>query len=127
MIPLNNNYTTYCIYHIPFSKLQRATFTKRQHKKERDLHTMVKLKPCMSDEEVKQHLSEYDELGFDDIPEWLQTELKARNLVFKKRSPTEREQWDTVSDEREHRIVNKEQNLQDYKDKYERGKSFKLL
>ena len=128
MIPLDDSYVTYCIYHTPFTDEQRKQFIgKHQHKAKVDLHTMVKLKPIMSDAEIKRHLAEYDEQGFDDMPEWLQTELKARNLTFKKRAPTELEQWDTVSDAREHRIVNNEKILRDYQDKYIRGKSFSLI
>ena len=41
--------------------------------------------------------------------------------------PTELEQWDTVSDAREHRILNKELTLSDLQDKYKRGKSLTLV
>ena len=81
----------------------------------------------MTDEEVKQHIEEYGELGFDDLPDWLRSEITARQLVFKKRQPTELEQWETVSDAREHRILNKELTQEDYKDKYFKGKSITII
>ena len=81
----------------------------------------------MTDEEIKRHLAEYDESGFDDLPGWLQSELKVRQLVFKKRQPTDMEKWETVSDAREHRIINKELTQQDYVDKYRKGKSLTLI
>ena len=88
---------------------------------------MIKLRPYMEDEEVNKHLSEYGELGFDDIPSWLKNEVKARNLIYEKRMPTEMEQWETVSDAREHRIMNKELTQQDYIAKYRKGKSITLI
>jgi len=88
---------------------------------------MNKVKPYMTDEEIKRHLAAYDESGFDDLPSWLQSELKVRQLVFKKRQPTELEQWETVSDAREHRIVNKELTQEDYKDKYMKGRSITII
>ena len=88
---------------------------------------MNKVKPYMSDEEVSRYLAEYDESGFDDIPNWLQQELKARNLQIPKRWPTDMEKWETVGDAREHRIVNKELTQEDYKDKYFKGKSITII
>ena len=88
---------------------------------------MTKVKPRMTNEEVKRHLSEYDELGFDSMPGWLKLELQARNITFEKRRPTDLEQWETVSDAREHRILNNEKTIKDFQDKYIRGKSFSLL
>jgi hypothetical protein len=41
--------------------------------------------------------------------------------------PTELEQWDTVSDAREHRIMHKELTIKDYQDKYKRGKNITLI
>jgi len=41
--------------------------------------------------------------------------------------PTEREQWDTISDAREHRIMHKELTIEDFQDKYKRGKSLTLI
>ena len=88
---------------------------------------MTKIKPYMTDEELMKALSEYDEVGFDDLPSWIQDELRARNLTFDSRRPTELEQWETVSDAREHRIVNKELTIKDYLDKYKHGKSLTLI
>jgi hypothetical protein len=88
---------------------------------------MSKMMPYMTDEELNSYLNEFSELGFDDLPSWLQTELKARQLVVTKREPTELEMWETNSDAREHRIMNKELTQQDYVDKYRKGKSLTLI
>jgi hypothetical protein len=85
------------------------------------------MKPYMSDEEILSALTEYDDSGYDDVPQWLKHELLARNLTFERRQPTELEQWETVSDAREHRIMNKELTIKDYQDKYKRGKSLTLV
>ena len=124
-LPLDDNYVIVCIYHTPFSSEQRKKFTMKR--KSKLGLPMDKLKPYMTDEEVNKHLSEYGELGFDDIPSWLKNEVKARNLIYEKRMPTEMEQWETVSDAREHRIMNKELTQQDYIAKYRKGKSITLI
>jgi len=124
--PLDERYTTYCIWTDSFTNEQRKRFTHRP-KPNRIGTAMAKIKPYMTDEEIKRHLAAYDESGFDDLPSWLRQELKVRQLVFKKRQPTELEQWETVSDAREHRIVNKELTQEDYKDKYMKGRSITII
>jgi len=179
--PLSDNYILYCIY-TPITKP-----TKPQRVFKKVFTAMNKVKPYMTDEEVSRYLAEYDESGFDDIPNWLQQELRARNLAWnpnqqqqvkavdnprpllvksikvcekamkkkpsntiakrlkiykrvftrmgnmlikirrQRRFPTELEQWETVSDAREHRIINKELTQQDYVDKYRKGKSLTLI
>ena len=81
----------------------------------------------MSDEEVNRHLSEYGDSGYDDLPDWLRSEVRSRNLLYEKRQPTDIEKWETVSDAREHRITNNELTLQDYKDKYLNGRNFTII
>ena len=88
---------------------------------------MNKVKPYMTDEEVNRHLSQYSESGFDDMPDWLRNEIRARNLVYEKRTPSDIEKWETNFDAREHRITNKELTFEDYKDKYLKGKSLTLI
>ena len=39
--------------------------------------------PHMTDQEIKEYLSEHDEEGFKDLPDWLRTELQARSLTIK--------------------------------------------
>jgi hypothetical protein len=119
--PLSEDYVLYCIW-TPVTEP-----TKPQHTYKKVHTAMIKLRPYMEDEEVNKHLSEYGELGFDDIPSWLKNEVKARNLIYEKRMPTEMEQWETVSDAREHRIMNKELTQQDYIAKYRKGKSITLI
>ncbi len=92
-----------------------------------DSKPIFKPRKYMTDEELKQHLLEFDDLGFDDLPKWIQLELKARRLHFECRSPTELEMWETNKDAREHRITNKELTIDDYLDKYKRGKSLTLI
>jgi hypothetical protein len=124
--PLDDKYITYCIWTTPFTNEQRKRFTCKP-KPKKVITAMNKVKPYMSDEEVSRYLAEYNESGFDDIPNWLRQELKVRQLVFKKRQPTDMEKWETVSDAREHRIVNKELTQEDYKDKYMKGKSITII
>ena len=88
---------------------------------------MNKVKPYMTDEEVNRHLSQYSESGFEDLPDWLRSEIRARSLVYENREPSELEQWETNHYAREHRITNKELTFNDYKDKYLNGKSLTLI
>lgn len=81
----------------------------------------------MTDIEVSVALLDYDDVGYEDVPDWLRSELESRNMLVARRKPTELEQWDTVADAREHRIVNKELTIQDYVDKYKHGKSLTLI
>ena len=92
-----------------------------------DSKPVFKPRKYMTNEELKQYLSEFDDSGFDDLPEWIQIELQARRLSFERREPTELEKWETVKDAREHRIMNKELTIKDYLDKYKRGKSLTLI
>ena len=122
----DEDYDSYCVWiEIPTPE-EREQRGKRVVAK-KVFTAMNKVRPYMTDEEVKRYLAEYSESGFDDLPNWLQTELRARQLVFEKRQPTELEQWETVSDAREHRIANKELTQEDYKDKYMRRKSLTLI
>lgn len=82
--------------------------------------------PRMTNEEVLSYLNEYDELGFEDIPEWLRNELKGRCIFIEPREPTQYEMDATIEDAREHRIMNKELVLQDYIDKYKHGRQFTI-
>ena len=75
----------------------------------------------MTDEEVRTALREYDEVGFEDLPEWLQTELKARKLSFGPRKPTPMEMEETKDDALMHRILNKEETLDDLFNFYVKG------
>tara|TARA_R110000751_G_scaffold50895_2_gene112053 strand:+ start:189 stop:611 length:423 start_codon:yes stop_codon:yes gene_type:complete len=120
-IPLSNDYILYCIWLEP---QERTHVTVKKYKTG---VVMTKTRPYMSDEEVNAYLAEHGELGFDDMPSWLRLEVKARNLIYDSRQPTEMEQWETVSDAREHRIVNKELTQKDFSDKYRRGKSLTLI
>ena len=122
----DEDYHSYCVWIEPSTPEEREQRGKRVVAK-KVFTAMNKVKPYMTDEEVKRYLAEYSESGFDDLPNWLQTELRARQLVFEKRQPTELEQWETVSDAREHRIVNIELTQEDYKDKYMKGKSLTLI
>jgi hypothetical protein len=109
----DGDYIRYCIW-TPVTNPNRE----RKRVVKRVFTAMNKVKPYMTDEELHRELSQFDESGFDDIPNWLQQELRARQLPIPKRFPTELEQWETVSDAREHRITNNELTLKDYKDKY---------
>ena len=88
---------------------------------------MSKLCPYLTDEEVCMHLAEYDEQAFDQIPSWLQQELRVRHIVFGPRLPTDEEKHETLSDAREHRIMNNERTIRDFQDHYKFGKTFTQL
>jgi len=88
---------------------------------------MSHMMPRMTDEEILTYASEYDENGFESMPSWLQHEMRVRCINIEPRPPTELEMWETVSDAREHRITNKELTIEDYVDKYKKGKSFLII
>ena len=69
--------------------------------------------PYMTDQEIKEYLSEYDEKGFQDLPDWIQLELQARNLTFQRRDPTPQEMKETEQDAEDHRILNNERTIKD--------------
>lgn len=121
MYPLDERYTTYCIW------IESKPRTIKAPEPKKVQTAMNKVKPYMTDKEVMRELSEFDELGFDDLPSWLKQELRARQLPIPKRFPTELEQWETVSDALEHRIVNKELTIQDYTAKYTKRLSLTLI
>ena len=87
----------------------------------------MSLIPYRSDEELVQELTEYDELGYEDVPYLLRQALEGRNIIFQRREPTELEVWETNKDAAEHRHINNERNLEDFKDKYLRGKIFNIF
>tara|TARA_R110002124_G_scaffold71293_2_gene191134 strand:+ start:683 stop:1066 length:384 start_codon:yes stop_codon:yes gene_type:complete len=121
--PLGDDYVLYCVWHP-----SRQKELPKKPKQPKEVRTaMNKVKPYMTDEEVNRHLSQYSESGFEDLPDWLRSEIRARSLVYEKREPSELEQWETNHDAREHRITNKELTFNDYKDKYLNGKSLTLI
>ena len=81
----------------------------------------------MSDETLMAYVNEYNEHGYIDLPMWLQFELNVRNIKTPRREPTMDERFETIHDEREHRITNRELTLNDYKDKYMYGKSITVV
>jgi|TARA_R100000501_G_C2611832_1_gene106260 hypothetical protein len=85
-----------------------------------------KLCPYMTDEEVMAYLAEYDEQGFEAMPDWLKQELQVRDLPIPRREPTDLEKWEAGEDAKEHRHMNNERTIEDFKDKYKRGRPFKL-
>ena len=75
----------------------------------------------MSNEEVIGELRKYDDVGFEDMPDWLQQELKARGLLFGPRQPTPMEVEETKDDALMHRILNKEETVDDLFNFYVKG------
>jgi hypothetical protein len=126
MIPLDDRYSVYWLLHTPLCPEVRKRCTVRP-KRKKVRTTVQKIKPYMTNEEVVRALSEYDDMGYEQIPRWLKHELLARNFAYEKRQPTELEQWETVEDAREHRIMHKELTIKDFQDKYKRGKSLTLI
>jgi hypothetical protein len=87
---------------------------------------MSRLMPDFTDDQLAYELMKYDEVAFSDVPDNIQLLVISRNMKFDRREPTELEQWETIADEREHRITNKELTIQDYMDYYKHGKSFTI-
>ena len=116
-IELSDEYTTYCVWVEPISDEKRQRLIKPKPPK-LVATAMKKMRPYMEDEEVRRYLRDYEDLGYEDLPDWLQRELRARDLPHEVRRPTDIEKWETVSDAREHRIVSKELSIQDYIDHY---------
>ncbi len=85
-----------------------------------------KLIPYRSDDDIKRMVNKYDEYAFDDLPYQLRQSIINRSITFPTRKPTELEMWETNEDAREHRHMNKQLTLEDYKDKYKRGRVFNL-
>ena len=44
----------------------------------------MSLIPHMTNQEIAQYLLEYDEKGFQDLPEWLQLKLQSQSLTFQR-------------------------------------------
>jgi hypothetical protein len=82
--------------------------------------------PHLTDEELNYELSEYNESGYGDIPNWIRQEIEARNLTWPKRKPTETEKLETEDDAWQHRISHNEHTTRDFVDKYKHGKYFKV-
>jgi hypothetical protein len=122
-IPTHYRYITYCVWVELMSDEKRQRLIKPKPPK-LVATAMKKIRPYMEDEEVRKALRDYDDLGYQDLPDWLQRELRARDLPHKKRIPTDIEKWETVSDAREHRIINKELNIQDYMDHYQGKRNY---
>ena len=79
---------------------------------------MSRLIGYKTDEELVRHLWHYDELGFQDIPEWLREGIKSRGITFKRRQPTPQEQRETEDDAKYHRLTHNEPNIEDFYHKY---------
>ena len=101
-------------YPMPLNKAKRHVRVQRNQ-----IGSQIKIeRPYMTDEEVIHYLEVYGSRGYEKLPSWLKTELSLRNLTWKPREPTDLEKWETVSDAREHRILNNELTIKDYQDKY---------
>jgi hypothetical protein len=85
----------------------------------------MSLIPYRSDEELVQLVNDYDEYAFQDLPAQLKLALRSRDIMFRRREPTEQERNETIIDAKEHRHLNNELTLKDYFDKYQ-GKQFTL-
>ena len=126
MIPLGDTYSVYWLLCPPLPEEVRKRCIQRSRRK-KVMTTVKKIKPYMSNEEVMSALAKYDDSGYGDVPQWLKRELQARSITFPKRQATELEQWETVSDAREHRIMHNELTIKDYQDKYKKGKSITII
>lgn len=83
-------------------------------------------KGLMTTREVMTALEEFGEVGFDDLPEFLKTELETRDLPIPRRHPTECEINETLLDAQEHRILNHEESVDDMLAFYNGDENVKL-
>lgn len=111
------DYSRYCVF-VDKVILPKPT-TKRKFSWDRPLRRKLPL----STKQFCHKLSRYNEQGFNDMPKWLRDEFLMRVTYLKPRQPTDIEQWETNSDAKEHRIVNKEMNIDDYHAMYVKGKA----
>ena len=85
---------------------------------------MSKMMPYHSNDHIIKMLGKYDEQTYDQLPHYLKQQLQIRNLYVKRRGPTDIERLEAHTDAKEHRLMNKERTIEDFKDKYLRGKKF---
>ena len=126
------DFVRYCIFvrAIDNEKLQQ----KLQNKKlswieeyNRTATCVKKVRKPITDKQILRLVDKYEDLGFDDLPSWLQTQLQVRKLDVKPRPPTEIEMWETNSDAREHRILNNELTIKDFMDHYTGKRSYEYV
>ena len=85
---------------------------------------MSKLMPYLSTDHIVKILGRYDEQTFDQLPQRIKLHLRAHDITFKRRGPADLEKLEAHSDAKEHRIMNNQRTIQDFKDKYLLGKKF---
>ena len=72
-----------------------------------------------SDEDLMSQLDYYNEVAWNDVPHTIREQIISRTILLPARPPTKQEQWDTLSDAKEHRAMNNEQTMNDFKLKYQ--------
>jgi hypothetical protein len=110
------DYTTSCVFAAP------VTLPKPTLKSKTDWSKPLRRKLSLTTQQFCKLLSRYNEQGFSDMPKWIKDQFLMRVTYLKPRQPTEIEQWETVSDAREHRIMNKELTISDYHNLIVKGK-----
>tara|TARA_R110000751_G_scaffold5594_3_gene25366 strand:- start:4439 stop:4903 length:465 start_codon:yes stop_codon:yes gene_type:complete len=110
------NYTTSCVF------VDSVTLPKPPTKTKTDWAKPLRCKLSLTTQQFCKLLSRYNEQGFNDMPKWLKDQFLMRTTYLKPRPPTELEQWETVSDALEHRIVHKELTIDDYHTRFVKGK-----
>ena len=68
-------------------------------------------------------LHQYGDVGFDSLPKRIKQALMYNGWRPVARKPTELEQWETVVDAFEHRVMNDELTVKDYLNKYTKGRN----
>jgi len=111
------DYTRYCVF-IDHVTLKKASINNRK-----DWSRPLKHKLALTAKKFCHLLSRYNEQGFNDMPKWIKDQFLIRVTYLKPRQATEIEQWETVSDALEHRIVHKELTISDYYNTIVKGKS----
>ena len=122
------DYIMYSVWIVPMStekrkRLERKTINMYPQSINQSKHPHR----YMNDDEVREALRRFDDCAYCDLPNWLISEMQARNLSFPTRAPHDTEMLETVNDAFEHRVLNNELTITDYLNHYRNERSIKCL
>jgi len=80
----------------------------------------------ISNDEVVSELSKYDECRFYELPEWLKTEVRNRNLSFGPREPDPFERMEATRDYKLNAYYNNQLTVDDLHNIYAKGRIYDI-